>query len=282
MLLLTLCVFLPNSEAVRATRTDAAELSVTDDVFLRAGGSQQNLRSARFCMSEETHMSCDDEEVIAVGSAFYNDRKDKKCGPVEEPGKQSCQRNSTDLVASHCDGVQDCILPTSVHWYCSEKPYTTLRVTWQCVLSSQLAGKPVQIGEDADEEDEADEFDPEPAALKALNDDPGPKEDAESRGVAALGRERRVGHWCTSQAANLECERGVIEVSGAYYNRRKVPECTPHHNDVFSCRANATQMVADACHGVEESCSIAASAHWHCDIAPFTFIRVVWNCVTGQ
>lgn len=100
----------------------------------RTGSASTWLRkSERWCTSSEATVSCDDESIIDVYSAFYALAWSNKCELGAGSGEESCEKNATDRVLPLCQGRRSCAVPASLHPSCAGEPHYSIRIVWNCV-----------------------------------------------------------------------------------------------------------------------------------------------------
>jgi len=268
--------------------------------------TQQPMRFAmRFCMADEVKLECDEESIIQVQSSFYNRRKDESCPPKRPEGavEENCHPNSTEMVLKACEGKRQCLLPPTAHGYCGkEEPFTQVRIVWDCVMDSWFEEMEEELIpmkdfgvaqeealEKSDEVDDDDVLD-DPVSAKVnlvpevpTKVDPVPEEPIIMPVARAdAKRLRHAQQWCTSEPTTITCQDGeTVEAYSAFYNRR-LADCEPAKKTAtLSCDPNAIDIVRKACSGGKQECTIPPSAQWYCEKAPYTFLRVVWDCVGG-
>mmetsp|Transcript_96783 Transcript_96783/g.269118 ORF Transcript_96783/g.269118 Transcript_96783/m.269118 type:complete len:275 (+) Transcript_96783:53-877(+) len=104
-------------------------------------------KSDVWCASADHSITCDEDSIIHVRSAFFNRQKRPSCEPLLSGRESGCRANATDSVAKKCDNKKTCSLTAANHAACAEKPYWMIRVVWECVAD------PVEHEEeDAEEE----------------------------------------------------------------------------------------------------------------------------------
>mmetsp|Transcript_105917 Transcript_105917/g.294734 ORF Transcript_105917/g.294734 Transcript_105917/m.294734 type:complete len:253 (+) Transcript_105917:78-836(+) len=89
-------------------------------------------KSDVWCASTGHSIACDDDSVIHVRSAFFNKQKRSSCKPLRPGREPGCGENVTDKVTEVCEKKNRCTLSASNH-ACAKKPYTLIRVVWDCV-----------------------------------------------------------------------------------------------------------------------------------------------------
>lgn len=92
-------------------------------------------KSAVWCASAGHRIACAGESVIHIRSAFFNRRKRASCMPLKSGGKAGCRPNVTDMVTGVCENTKSCKLTPAHHAACAKKPFSLIRVVWDCIAN---------------------------------------------------------------------------------------------------------------------------------------------------